>query len=308
MSHQSRRLNSTLRRNGKPQSCEPCRKGKLRCDHMMPTCGRCARRAKPEQCVYHPAPLTKANNLATPQATPTDGSSSSSVINSYECQTTADTALQFPPFNEPPFLPRVPRANSLPSQPWASIIYGQQTVEELRRPIPDHESQRASLNAEGFVHHHAIIAENELSVGILPPISDDVSTSKVTQVQIDRGATVLSLLKDLPLYQKYIDKWFSFTRGIVIIEPMVKIWTAGIWSGWHKVLEAQKTGGLRQMSQKIWENTLIAPCDLLRRHTPPREFCAKTTGDNLRWEVVGIIMTLVAMFAKSLQGRLHSLI
>jgi hypothetical protein len=266
-------------------------------------CGRCARRAKPEQCVYHPAPLTKANALATPQGTPTDGNSTSPVVHSYECQTTEDTALQFPPFQEPPFLPRVPRANSLPSQPWTSVIYGQQTVEDLRRPILDCESQRVALNAEGFVHHHAIIAENELSVGILPPISDDVSTSKVTQAQIDRGATVLSLLKDLPLYQKYIDKWFSFTRGIVIIEPMMKIWMAGIWSCWNKVLEAQKMKGLRHMSEKIWENTLIAPCDLLRRHTPPREFCAKTTGDNLRWEVVGIIVTLVALFAKSLQGK-----
>lgn len=40
-------------------TCPQCRKGKLRCDHNSPVCGRCARRNKPDQCVYHPAPLTK---------------------------------------------------------------------------------------------------------------------------------------------------------------------------------------------------------------------------------------------------------
>lgn len=167
--------------------------------------------------------------------------------------------------------------------------------------MPSQDFRGSSISQTGFVHHHAILAENELSVGILPPNSEEASTSKVTQAQIDRGATVLGLLKDLPLFQKYIEKWFSFTRGIIIIEPMMKIWTSGAWSSWHKTLEAQKTGGLRNMSQKIWENTLIAPCDLLHRHTSPRDFFAKTTGDNLRWEVVGIIMTVVALFATSLQ-------
>lgn len=52
-------LVGSYRRNGKLQSCEPCRKGKLRCDHSLPTCSRCTRRRKPDACVYHPAPLTK---------------------------------------------------------------------------------------------------------------------------------------------------------------------------------------------------------------------------------------------------------
>lgn len=49
------------RRNGKLQSCEPCRKSKLRCDHTTPSCGRCVRRKRAEQCVYHPSPLTQVS-------------------------------------------------------------------------------------------------------------------------------------------------------------------------------------------------------------------------------------------------------
>ncbi|KAI0871750.1 hypothetical protein GGS24DRAFT_492007 [Hypoxylon argillaceum] len=47
------------RRNGKPRSCEPCRKIKTRCDHRVPTCGRCQSRGIAHKCFYHPAPLTR---------------------------------------------------------------------------------------------------------------------------------------------------------------------------------------------------------------------------------------------------------
>lgn len=53
------------RRNGKKQACEPCRKGKLACDHGNPFCGRCVRRKTTERCIYHPAPMTKVRPPAT---------------------------------------------------------------------------------------------------------------------------------------------------------------------------------------------------------------------------------------------------
>jgi hypothetical protein len=47
------------RKNGKQASCEPCRRGKVRCDHRMPVCDRCRRRNMGSECWYHPAPLTR---------------------------------------------------------------------------------------------------------------------------------------------------------------------------------------------------------------------------------------------------------
>ena len=55
----SLRGQSILRRNGKQQSCEPCRKSKLKCDHVLPKCGRCIQRKIEHRCVYHPAPMSK---------------------------------------------------------------------------------------------------------------------------------------------------------------------------------------------------------------------------------------------------------
>lgn len=48
-----------LRRNGKEKACEPCRKGKLACDHTTPICNRCIRRKITAKCIYHPAPMTR---------------------------------------------------------------------------------------------------------------------------------------------------------------------------------------------------------------------------------------------------------
>lgn len=52
-------LTEKYRRNGKLQSCEPCRKSKLRCDHVVPACGRCIKRGRTDSCFYHPNPLTQ---------------------------------------------------------------------------------------------------------------------------------------------------------------------------------------------------------------------------------------------------------
>lgn len=80
---------SASRKNGKQASCEPCRLGKVRCDHRMPVCDRCRRRNMSSDCWYHPAPLTRPlkrtriassddtgidlteANLQTPSVTPT---------------------------------------------------------------------------------------------------------------------------------------------------------------------------------------------------------------------------------------------
>jgi hypothetical protein len=65
-----------LRRNGKQQACETCRKCKIACDHTTPHCGRCVRRQITSRCIYHPAPMTRTragavqSPLPTPQHTP----------------------------------------------------------------------------------------------------------------------------------------------------------------------------------------------------------------------------------------------
>lgn len=130
---------------------------------------------------------------------------------------------------------------------------------------------------------------------------NNLPVSHVTQSHIDRGAAVLTLFKDFQSIQRYINKWFSFAGGFVVLGPMIKIYVDGIWSRWHKTLEGQTPADLKRMSEKIWENTLKPVSRLLNRHTTPRGFCASVTGEFLRWEIVGLVITLVSLLAQSLK-------
>lgn len=89
----------------------------------------------------------------------------------------------------------------------------------------------------------------------------------------------------------------------MVIEPMVKIYFDGLTATWHKTLESQKSSDLKLMSEKIWENTLRPVSRFLDRQTTPREFCVNVTGAFLRWEVVGILVSLVSLVAQSLKGQ-----
>jgi hypothetical protein len=76
-------LNVGYRRNGKKQACEPCRKGKLACDHGAPHCGRCVRRKTTSKCIYHPAPMTRGKVPGTPTTTRVNQRADSTLANAH---------------------------------------------------------------------------------------------------------------------------------------------------------------------------------------------------------------------------------
>ncbi|UPX09743.1 uncharacterized protein EKO05_0000426 [Ascochyta rabiei] len=177
-----------------------------------------------------------------------------------------------------------------------------QILEEDPKPVLNQIVGTDALEFDkgaAFINHSAVLAENESIVGLSPP--GWTGGSRILQSHIDRGVRVLVLLKDLSSIQKYIDKWFSFAGGVVIIEPMVKIYLEGLWSTWHKILESSKAADLQAMSAQIWENTSKPLSRLLKRDTTPREFCSSVTGPDLRWEVIGILASLVSLVAQSLK-------
>lgn len=306
----------TYRRNGKLQACEPCRKGKLRCDHIMPYCGRCLKKGKSDKCVYHPAPLTKSGAKQAPDPAQTPHSMEGPCHPLSEAERTPATAAYVAhlertsrptTFPQPPSPVRSYRAatasmpaDSLQSPPYQSEFRPLYSTSVLSTEHTVRTDVQAVEDRAAFISHSAILAENESSIGLTPP--DSPSISRISQTQIERGVTVLARLGDLSSLQKYIDKWFSFAGGVVIIEPMVKIWFEGLRSSWHRTLESSKGADLHAMSTRIWENTSRPLSRLLSRDTTPRNFCANTTGANLRWEVIGILVSLVSLVAQSLKS------
>lgn len=307
--HIEKHQNMTYRRNGKLQACEPCRKGKLRCDHMMPHCGRCVKTRKSDKCVYHPAPLTKlaaktsrveeGGTAHQEPSTTGDNFGSAAYVAHLESTGRPNTFQSFSSSVSPTKSPMVstPTPFLMPSS-----LHPEKPV--TIKPRESSVGQTLLSGLQGFdngsfISHSAILAENEPKLGLSPPA---LSASSVSQKFIDSGVAVLMRLKDLSSIQRYIDKWFSFAGGVVVIEPMVKIYLEGIWSTWGKILESAKITDLQSMSAQIWENTSRPLSDLLKRDTTPREFCACVTGAGLRWEVVGIITSVVPLIAQSLKG------
>jgi hypothetical protein len=93
------------RRNGKKQACEPCRKGKLACDHGAPFCGRCVRRKTTAKCIYHPAPMTRKTAIISPQQSSSVSTDQSGQLQSLQSMGTSHP----PPFQSPAeLLPETP--------------------------------------------------------------------------------------------------------------------------------------------------------------------------------------------------------
>lgn len=92
-----------LRRNHSLASCEPCRRGKVRCDHEKPVCASCRRRSRESQCWYHPAPMTKSGSpRSTLQAHLSSTTSGSRVIE--RVNASENTSVAAPNFHSWPFM------------------------------------------------------------------------------------------------------------------------------------------------------------------------------------------------------------
>ncbi|KAF9696762.1 hypothetical protein EKO04_005393 [Ascochyta lentis] len=272
---------------------------------MMPSCGRCVKRGKTDKCVYHPAPLTKPgtnqilqSDQASSRAAPTPASESYLTHLEHTSR-----PRSFTPFTRSVRSGTSPVTSTSrtqchrPDSPLSPQISEQLFKSVAGRAVCT--DAQGFDNGAAFINHSAVLAENEPSIGLSPP--ELPRAPRVLQSHIDQGAAVLALLKDLSSIQKYIDKWFSFAGGVVVIEPMVKIYLDGLWSTWHKILESSKAADLQAMSARIWDNTSKPLSRLLARDTAPRTFCSSVTGPDLRWEVVGILVSLVSLIAQSLK-------
>jgi hypothetical protein len=153
----------------------------------------------------------------------------------------------------------------------------------------------------GTNSYNSVLDESELHLNLPQRFIDVVvprSIEALSRAHIKKGADVLSLLKDLPLYEKFISRWMSLSRGLIVIAPIMNIWTSILWAVHHRALETQRPDALLKMSEAVSCNTL-KPLTFNGK-TTPREFAAGCTGENLRWEVVGIIFTVVGIVIQSL--------
>ena len=116
---------------------------------------------------------------------------------------------------------------------------------------------------------------------------------------VKEGVAVLALLTDLPTYEPFIEHWLDYARGIALIAPFMPQCMASVKRDLYEpCVKARSERALLQASELLSKNS-SKPLKL-----PPnmnfRQYHTLFTGENLRWEAVGMLFTAVGLSASTM--------
>ncbi|KAK7934922.1 hypothetical protein PG985_000417 [Apiospora marii] len=275
------------RRNRKLQSCEPCRKSKLACDHNVP-CGRCIRRRCVDKCFYHPNPLTR-NRQTISHTIPTPSDSPTSSVGSSHRLVQSVEPPQSPKTGEPVrFVDRdAPAVHRASSAPPLHHGHDQEFV---------HNEKHSFLGSTSVT---SMLTEDLEKLGV-PSVDLQAFSAQSVAISYDRitkGCEVLAFLKNNSMVNQFVDCFYGTWEGDVAfcIEPIMKMWLMDLWRFHGTVLKSQNPDKIRQLCELIWHNTQTPL--LYNGKTLPKQWIMMSTGANLRWDVVGLIACYVASAA-----------
>ncbi|MCJ1384382.1 hypothetical protein MMC17_007498 [Xylographa soralifera] len=265
-----------LRRNGKPQSCEPCRKAKAACGHELPICQRCRRRNIIAQCTYHPAPLTR------PPTSPVEGARVQKKAGS---ATNADATRHH----------------------GQHVNGGSNLLFLVNQRVKDSEDIRVSSSEFlGPTSFSAVFRDNQANIGedLLMMQSEDEFSSEVNNEQdqwwkSERISLGTGILKHFPEQQLC---WRLITRHILSCDvelhiPSMKYSLESIWSTYGEFLnEPRSHESLTTMAQTLLHNELV-PIPTCRS---TGEWLESFTGSRLRWEIIGTFFAIFGLAVMSM--------
>ena len=266
-----------LRRNGKPQSCEPCRKAKAACGHELPICQRCRRRNIVAQCTYHPAPLTRPAPLS-----PVEGA---------RVQKKAGSAA----------------STDATRHHGQHVNGGSNLLFLVNQRVKVSEDIRVSSSEFlGPTSFSAVFRDIQANMGedLLVMQPEDELSSETNQEQdhwwkSERLSLGTSILKHFPEQQLC---WRLITRHILSCDvelhiPSMKYCLESIWSTYGDFLsEPRSQESLNTMAQTILQNEL-APIPTCRS---TGEWLESFTGCRLRWEIIGTFFAIFGLAVMSM--------
>lgn len=151
----------------------------------------------------------------------------------------------------------------------------------------------------GPTSYSAVFTENLDSLrGLEQEEIDDQLPAPVSQNNINQGAEVLALLKDMQIFKRFSQRFFEMCDGILVAESAYRIWVDDLWAEFGTVLATGKMEELRGLSELVWRNTKCPP--KTHGNMSAREWAKSATGHGLRWEVIGIILSLTGLTAANL--------
>jgi len=131
------------------------------------------------------------------------------------------------------------------------------------------------------------------SVVYVAPVSEDL---------VRKGADVLFHLRDLEMLDNLLQRWLSLGDGYVVFGPIYRVWMREITGHLGPALsQARSPDELLDMSLLLWRNTQ-KPIEI-NGATTARDLARRTAGQNLRWEVVGLLFSAIGIVSGSLSNR-----
>ncbi|KAI0160009.1 hypothetical protein GGR52DRAFT_582675 [Hypoxylon sp. FL1284] len=286
-----RALTGKYRRNGKLQSCEPCRRSKLRCDHVVPACGRCVRRRCADQCIYHPNPLSQVRRVVwggvCPVTSTNDEASVVNIVQSVETTRTESPSIITPPT----WLPRP--AEAVPRE-----------VHRAASAPPLHLRGEASRTGRQFLGETSLASIFADGLGGCDSASPDLSFSHTQKIRLShdrivQGCKALSFLKDNSSILRLVSRWYEICEdeGCVCLEPIMKEWLRGLSIHHGDVLRDQDPEKIGRLVDLLWRNTQTSL--VFDAKATATQWARLGTGPNLRWEVIGLMAAIAGQSAST---------
>ncbi|KAH3904013.1 hypothetical protein HBH56_239930 [Parastagonospora nodorum] len=275
-----------LRRNGKPRSCEPCRISKIKCDHATPTCEKCVARGMVDQCFYHPNPMTKP--AGTPRKKPEPRRRKADIHSAQDVGRLTSLTLSPPtlrnevdavPLGSWPTPPSSGCRGQSASHPVRSFYLGSTSYASVFSedvPLPDTVHQQPSERMSAT------------------PSSVSSRNMGTRHCQIGVGHSVVSRLSPFSLLEKAMEGYYESTVTYLLLRPLILSLLPQLREDVQRL--TAPGADLPQMYAEITRNTakpLKIPPTML-----PSEFHTALTGENLRWETLGLALALIAAHAE----------
>lgn len=271
----------SAKKRSRVASCDPCRMSKLACNHLQP-CSRCTKRGIPAECTYREHPFkrlrtngAKANKPGT--STPVDQTAS---------QDASDRVTAPSPLSPSQFPVRLyPNAGFLGASSLSAVFHeldthaerlGVSSASTADFRVSKIEPQMGHGDSRGEMTRRGILSMNDAS-------------------KIEDGANILNLFLDaikFDNFQALFHDWYG--RGIVLNlgSPFLKSFMEAMTTELAKIRQSSdRRASLLSLSRRLFENG-TKPLAIHGSMTA-KEFCELYTGENLRWETVGFVLTFV---------------
>jgi hypothetical protein len=153
----------------------------------------------------------------------------------------------------------------------------------------------------GSTSYSAVFEEDieHLEVADAPTQGIDALSAQqsIADEKLTRGCKILALLQDNVLVNRFIQRGHELLdySGEFVICSMMKHWLKELWLHHRETFRSQKPDKIRRLCEQIWRNTqahLVYDGSI-----SPSAWASLSTGHNLRWEVVGMIMTEIGLAA-----------